>query len=30
MKIEKEINNGIKKKIFEKRDSYIILINSEI
>ncbi|MHA1718772.1 MAG: helicase-related protein [Promethearchaeota archaeon] len=27
MKIDREINNGIQKKIFEKRDSFIILIS---
>ncbi len=30
MKIDKEIHNGIQKKVFEIRDSYIILIASEI
>ena len=30
MKIEKEINNGIRKKVLEKRDSYIILFANEI
>ena len=30
MKIDKEIDYGIRKKVFERRDSFLILINSDI